>query len=253
MRKKEPHLPAFVSLLRTPLRSLRRPRARHALPLLFTLVLQSVLTLAIALPLTTPRYSLDILEDFFYVAFGCAMLLATLVAHEEHHALTPTTSSSWPPIARAPVPSSTIVLATFSANLLTCSLLELFTLPIPLLILSQGRVISPGHLLTGYLGLLLVQATTIATATFFATLTSRKLLALTLTSLTLIGALIPWMFAPLLPPHLAPLLVEVSFFEGNFQGFMAGRLVLSEIMYYLSMTCFMLTAAITTLRSRRLM
>ena len=81
----------------------------------------------------------------------------------------------------------------------------------------------------------------------------RKLLAIALTALTLIAALIPWMFAPLFPPQVAALLTSVSFFEGNFQGFMAGRIVLSEVVYYASVTLLMGAAAISTMRARRLL
>lgn len=255
MRKKEPSRGAFDAIVRRSLRTLLAPRARHFLPLFFTLILQSVLTLTIAFPLSSPRYSVTILEDFFYVAFGCSMLLATLLAHQDASqdlSPTQTSASPWPPIALAPLSSASIVLARFTSCLVTCILVELLTLPIPLLLLHLSDV-SAGHIVAGYLGLAMVQAAVTSTALFFATLTARKLLAITLTALTLIAALIPWMFAPLLPPAYSGLLVAASFFEGNFQGFMAGRITLLGVTYYASITCFMLTAAITTMRARRLL
>ncbi len=233
------------------LRELRALWSQRWTPLVagLTLLLQALLIAAIAIS-DQPRYAFASLEDFFYIAFGSSIILTLLLAmrsFSEDYA-----QGTWLQINLSSLSSLHITTSKIFAIVLSTFLVQLVAASFPLLLVQKGHL-STAHLLTGYFGLVLVQCATTAIGTFFSSLTARQLLSLALSSTLLIALLALWMLSAILSPELASIATTLSFYEGNFHGFMAGRLVLSEVTYYVSISTLFIAATTLHLRSRRLL
>lgn len=160
-----------------------------------TVAAHGVLIAALAIG-TSPRSAAAIIEDVFYVGFGVSMALCVLLSMRtfaEEYA-----RHTWSILASSPVPSSWIVLAKWTSCLMTSTLMTLCTLPVTILVAWRGEL-APGHLLAGYLGLLLMQSASLALGVAASTLGPRQLVAAALTAATLLLLTSTWLLAAIAP------------------------------------------------------
>ena len=109
------------------------------------------------------KLSAEVLYEFFYAVSGTTMVAAVfismrLLAEEQQ-------TGTINLLLTSPIQDHQIVLGKFLGAYLFLALLTLVTLYMPLLIMVHGKI-SWGHLLAGYLGLLLLGAAALAIGTF---------------------------------------------------------------------------------------
>ncbi len=195
------------------------------------------------------KYSTEVLQQFFYFSFGTTvvagiLLTMGLIARERQ-------TGTLVLLDASPLSDWQIVGGKFLSALTFISMLTLATLYMPALIFVNGKV-SVGHIAAGYLGLLLVGATTVAIGTFASTLTESQLVAGVVASIISVLLLITWLLARISPPPFDAILSYAAIFNRHFsRTFMQGRIATEDIVYYLSTTFTFLMLSVRWLAARR--
>jgi ABC-2 type transport system permease protein len=195
-----------------------------------------------------PRLSADVLRDFFYFASGTTMVAAILLSMrllaEERQTGTLVLLNT------APVRDVEIVLGKFLSSLVFVVLLTALTAYIPLLILVNGKV-AVGHIMVGYLGLVLLGAATVSIGLFGSALAKSQVLAAILGAGILVTMLLLWIVGRVTDPPLNSFLAALALHNERQNAFMRGLLQLDNVVYYVAVTYFFLLAATKTLEARR--
>jgi gliding motility-associated transport system permease protein len=194
------------------------------------------------------RLSADVLRDFFYFASGTTMVAAILLSMrllaEERQTGTLVLLNT------APVRDSDIVLGKFLASFLFVIFLTALSAYMPALIFVNGKV-SLGHILIGYLGLVLLGGATVAIGVFGSALAKTQVLAAIIGAGVLVTMLLLWIVARVTDPPFNTFLAALALHNERQNAFMRGMLELSNVAYYLLVTYFFLLAATKTLEARR--
>jgi ABC-2 type transport system permease protein len=185
------------------------------------------------------RLSADVLFDFFYFASGTTMaasvLLSMRLIAEERQTGTLVLMNT------APVRDADIVLGKFLAAFGFVALLTLLTAYMPLLILVNGKI-SFGHIVVGYVGLLLLGAASIAIGLFVAAIAGAGILVV---------MLLLWLVARVTDPPLSSFMAGLALHNERQSAFMRGLFQLDNAVYYIAVTYFFLLCATKTLEARR--
>jgi ABC-2 type transport system permease protein len=191
----------------------------------------------------SPKFSADVLRDFFYFSSGVGMVVAMLLSvrllAEEKQAGTIVLFYT------SPISERQLVYGKFLSAFIMYTILQVISLYLPALIFLEGKV-SLGHLAAGYLGLLLLGAAVLAIALFASTIASNQLMAGVLAAAITVTFLVLWLVS------YRDILSYMSVHNERFRPFSIGVLHTRDIIYYLSMSCFFLEASIKTLETRRL-
>jgi ABC-2 type transport system permease protein len=150
----------------------------------------------------------------------------------------------------APVRDIEIVLGKFLASFVFIALLTALTAYMPLLILVNGKI-SAGHILVGYLGLLLLGSASVAIGLFGSALAKTQVLAAIAGAGILVTMLLLWLVARVSDPPLNTFLAGLALHNERQNPFMRGVLELENVVYYVAVTYFFLIAATKTLEARR--
>jgi ABC-2 type transport system permease protein len=195
------------------------------------------------------RLSFEVLRDFFYFSFGTTviasiLLTMRLIAEERQ-------TGTMVLVDASPLSDWQVIGGKFLSAFGFLALLTGMTAFMPLLIFVNGKV-SVGHILCGYLGLLLVGAATLSIGTFTSTLTRSQLVSGVLATVLIVFLLITWLLARVADPPLKEVLSYMSFFDRHFRrSFMEGRIELKSVVYYLTITFSFLTLATRSIAPRR--
>jgi len=120
----------------------------------------------------------------------------------------------------------------------------------PLLVGVNGKV-SLGHVLVGYLGLILLGSAATAIGLFASALARSQVVA-AIIGAALLGVLIlQWMVAKAVDPPLNEFMSGLALHHENFRPFMQGVLEFKTVVYYVIVTYFFLLAATKVLEARR--
>lgn len=211
------------------------------------LLLDGLLFNAFALG-SSPRYSADVLEDFFYFSSGTTMVAGILLtmrlwAEEQQQGTTTL-------LLTAPIPERNIVIGKFLGAFGFLTLITLCTLYMPLLIQVNGKV-STGQIAAGYIGLLCLGASTIAIGTFGSTISKNQLFAAISSASILVLFLLGWLLGKIASPPLDTIFSYLAFFDKHFQPFMSGKINSEGIIFYLSITFAFLLLSIRVIQTRR--
>jgi ABC-2 type transport system permease protein len=194
------------------------------------------------------RLSADVLRDFFYFASGTTMVAAILLSMrllaEERQTGTLVLLNT------APVRDSSIVAGKFLSAFLFVVLLTALTTYMPLLILVNGKV-SLGHIVVGYLGLVLLGAASVAIGLFGSALAKSQVLAAVIGAGILVTMLLLWLVGRVTEPPVSTFLAALALHNERQEPFMRGLLKLENVVYYVMVTYFFLLAATKTLEARR--
>ncbi|HEY4012378.1 MAG TPA: ABC transporter permease [Polyangiaceae bacterium] len=194
------------------------------------------------------RLSADVLFDFFYFASGTTMVASVLLSMrliaEERQTGTLVLMNT------APVRDADIVLGKFLAAFGFVALLTLLTIYMPLLILVNGKV-SLGHIVVGYVGLLLLAAASIAIGLFGSTVARTQVVAAIVGAGILVIMLLLWLVARVTDPPLSAFLAGLALHNERQNPFMRGLFRLDNAVYYVAVTYFFLLCATKTLEARR--
>lgn len=194
------------------------------------------------------RLSAQVLAEFFNGVSGvtmaiCIVLSMRLIAHEQEH-------GTMVLLKTAPITDRAVVLGKFMAVLAALLLITLLTGYMPALIFVNGKV-SVGHILIGYLGIVLLGMATIGIGVFASALAKSQVIAAILGAVMLVVMLLWWLLAKVVPPPLSDIANGLALHHVRMRDFMTGVLRLENVVFYLAVAAFFLLAATKTLEARR--
>ncbi len=211
------------------------------------LLLDGLLFNAFALG-SAPRYSADVLEDFFYFSSGTTMIAGVLITMrslaEERQEGTDTL------LLTAPISDTQIIFGKFFGSLSFLLILTLCTLYMPLLIQINGKV-SWGQIFAGYIGLSCLGASTVAIGTFGSTISKNQLFSAIASASILVLLLLGWLLGKISSPPFDTIFSYLAFFDKHFQPFMSGKVNSEALVFYLSITLTFIILSIRVVETRR--
>ncbi len=192
--------------------------------------------------------SAEVLFQFFYNTSGVLMVAAVLlsmrVIAEERQTGTFTLLNT------SPIREREVVLGKYLSAYGMIVLLTLLTAYMPAMIFVNGKV-SVGHVLVGYLGLLLLGAASTAIGVFSSALVRSPVVAGIIAAAIHAVMLLFWAVARASEPPLKEILSAMALHHNNQHPFMNGVLEGRHVAYYLAVTYLFLLAAWRLLEARR--
>jgi ABC-2 type transport system permease protein len=194
------------------------------------------------------KLSSEVLSQFFYSSSGLTIVASVfismrLLAEERQTGTLVLLTSS-------PVHDWEIVLGKFLSAFVFLAMMTLVSVYMPLLVLVNGKV-SAGHLVAGYLGLLLLGGATIAVGTFGSALARTQVLAAIFTGAMVVTLIICWLLARVTERPFSDVFVALALHGRHFPPFQAGAVHLRDVGYYLALTYMALFAATRVMETRR--
>jgi ABC-2 type transport system permease protein len=177
------------------------------------------------------------------VMIGSVLLSMRLVAEERQ-------TKTFTLLNTSPIRDRDIVLGKWISVFAVIALMTLLTFYMPLLIVVNGKV-SVGHVLVGYLGVLLLGSATCAIGLFASALTRSQVVAVILGAIFTLTLILLWALAKAVDPPLNTFLSALALHHENFRPFMQGILQFDSVVYYVAVTYFFLLAATKMLEARR--
>ncbi len=210
------------------------------------LFIDGLLFNAFAVPGTAKKSS-EILADFFTLTSGITMigsifLSMRLIAEERQTGTIALLYSS-------PIHDLEIVFGKFLASLAFLSLFFISTLYMPLLIAAYGKI-ALGHIVAGYLGLVLVGAAGMAIGTFGSALTRSQVIAAVLSGVMVLALTTCWLLGKVTDRPLTDIVTSLAWW-GHFDPFRTGLIHVKHVTYFLLVTFVALFAATRVLEARR--
>jgi ABC-2 type transport system permease protein len=194
------------------------------------------------------RLSTEVLDVFFQAAGSGAMVMAALLAMRliagERE------SGTLVLLNTAPIREHEIVLGKFLAGLAFLSLLALLAAYMPMLVMVNGKV-SLGHVLVGYLGVVLLSASSLAIGLFASAVSPNQIIAALVAGILLLTLFLLYFVAPATEPPINGFLNGLNIYHLRQQGFRSGVLKLENVIYNLAVAYFFLLAATKVLEARR--
>ncbi len=196
----------------------------------------------------SPKYSSEVLRDFFFFSSGISMVAAIVMAirliAEERQ------SGTILLLYTSPITERQVIYGKFLSSLIMFLLLNVLSLYLPALIFVEGKV-SIGHLLSGYLGLMLLGGSVLAISLFASSLAGNQLMAgVTAAGLTVVFLLL-WLLSYRVDSPFREVFAYMSIHNEHFRPFSTGILHARDLVYYLSIIVFFLECAVKTLETRR--
>jgi len=211
------------------------------------LFVQGLLFNTFALGAETARYSHEVLEDFFYIAGGCAMTASVLLTMRS---LAEEQATGTDVLLRTSVASDAqVVLGKYLAAMGMMTLLTALTLYMPMLVFVNGKV-SVAHLAVGYLGVLGLGSACTAIGVFGSSLFRNQMAAGIFTAIVVVTILTAWQLADITEPPFSSVFEYSAIFR-HFMDFREGILRVSSLVYYGSLTSLFLYLATRILEGRR--
>lgn len=195
-----------------------------------------------------PKFSSDVLKDFFYFSSGiamvsCMLLAMRLIAEEKQQ-------KSLVLLFTSPISERQIVWGKFLSAFVMFSLLNVISLYLPALIFLEGKV-SLGHVFAGYLGVSLLGASVLAIALYASALAPTQMLAgISAAALTVV-MLVLWLLSSRADTPFKEVLAYGAIHSERFKPFTLGIIHLRDLVYYLSVIVFFLECAVRAVEQRR--
>jgi ABC-2 type transport system permease protein len=143
-----------------------------------------------------------------------------------------------------------IVLGKFLSAFTFLALITLATVYMPALIFVNGKV-SFGHMVAGYLGLLLLGSATLAIGTFGSALARTQVLAAIFSGLIVVALIVCWLLAKVTEHPFNDVFVALALHGRHFPPFQQGAVHARDVVYYLMVTYVALFAATRVMEARR--
>ena len=194
------------------------------------------------------RLSTDVVESFFYGTWGvtvtAAILLTMRLLAEERQ------TGTMVLLDASPLSEWQIVVGKYLSAVTVLAVMIALTLPMPALIMVNGKI-SGGHLVAGYLGLMLAASAVAALGTFASSLANSQLAAAVVAGGTVVFLIALWYVAKLSEPPLDALFAYTAIFSRHFQPFMKGQVPTESVVYHVALVFLFLTLAIRVMATRR--
>ncbi len=194
------------------------------------------------------KLSGEVLSMFFFFSSGTTAIASVfismrLLAEERQTGTLVLLTSS-------PIKDWEIVLGKFLSAFVFLSLITLITVYMPMLIFVNGKI-SIGHLVAGYLGLVLLGAAALAIGTFGSALAKTQVLAAIFSGCIVTAMYVCWMLARVTERPFSDVFVALALYGKHFPPFQAGAVHLRDVAYYIVVTYVALFAATRVLEARR--
>lgn len=190
----------------------------------------------------------EALAEFFWwtsgVTITAALFLSMRLIAEERQTGTFTLLNT------APLKEWEIIVGKYLSVFGMVLILTALSAYMPLLLLVNGKV-SFGHILTGYLGQVLLGGAAAAIGLFASTLTRSQLVAVVVGAAIVVVMLVFWVLAQAIDPPLNKFMAAAALHHSNFRPFQFGILELGATAYYLSVAYLFLLGATKILEARR--
>ena len=194
------------------------------------------------------KLSAAVLAQFFFFTSGLTMIASVfiamrLVAEERQTGTLVLLTSS-------PVKDGQIIVGKFLSGFFFLAMVLALTVFMPLLILVNGKI-SYGHLLAGYVGLLLLGASSIAIGTLGSVLARTQVLAAILSGGMVTAMVVAWMLVHVTERPFNDVFAALAMHGKHFPPFQQGSIHLRDVVYYLMLTTVSLFAAVRVMEARR--
>lgn len=195
-----------------------------------------------------PKFSADVLADFFYFASGIAVvagifLAMRLVAEEKQNGTIVLFYTS-------PITERQLIYGKFLSALAFSMVLHVLSLYMPALIFIHGKI-SLGHLASGYLMLVLIGSCAIAVSLFASVISPNQLIAGVTGALFTVTLLILWTVSDVVAPPFKELFSYLAIHNKHFSPFSQGIVHSRDVIYYVSVVVFFLECSVRALEARR--
>jgi ABC-2 type transport system permease protein len=197
---------------------------------------------------SSPRYSADVLSDYFFYTSGCTIILGILlsmrlIAEERDR-------GTLPLLATSPLSDGQLIIAKYLSAMAMLVLWLALTIYMPLLVLKNGRV-SGGHIFAGYCGLLLLGSCAISIGLFGSSLVKSQVVAAIIAGVIAVVMLLLWMTSRVVDGALGDFIAYLALHDKHFRPFMDGTIPTQSVVFYLSVTAFFLMLSRNVLEGRR--
>ena len=195
-----------------------------------------------------PKFSAQVLEDFFYSASGLSViagifLAMRLVAEEKQNGTIVLFFTS-------PISERQLIYGKFLSAIAFSLIFHLLSLYMPALIFINGKV-SLGHLASGYLMLALIGGASIAITLFASVVSPNQLVALVVGALMVLTLFVLWMVSDIVGPPFKELFSYLALHNKHYAPFSQGIVHTRDIIYYVSVIVFFLECSVRALEARR--
>jgi ABC-2 type transport system permease protein len=192
--------------------------------------------------------SAEVLQQFFYNTSGVTMVAALflsmrLLAEERQTGTLVLLNTS-------PVTDRDIVLGKFLGAFAVLAITVLLSVYMPAWLFLHGKV-AVGHMVVGYVGLLLLGGSVVAIGLFGSTLARSQVVAVIVGGALLAVMILLWLVAKASEPPLNEYISRLALHHENFRPFMQGILEPTRVVYYLVVTYAFLFASTKVLEARR--
>lgn len=196
----------------------------------------------------SPKYSADVLSDYFFFTSGCTIVVSLflsmrLIAEERDRGTLPLLATSY-------LTDGQLVLAKFLSAFAALSVWLAFTLYMPAMIFINGKV-SVGHIAAGYIGLLLLGGVSISIGLFGSSLVKSQFAAFVIGAVITVIMLLLWMTSRVVDGVLGDFIAYLALHDKHFRPFMDGTVPTSAVVFYVSVTLLFLTLSRNVLEGRR--
>ncbi len=189
-----------------------------------------------------------VLSFFFYITFGftCAagILLSMGTLSNE------TRQGTIVNLYTAPISEWHIVLGKWLGAFAFVLLFVALTGYMPLMIAVNGTV-NPGHVMAGYLGLVLLASAVTAIGTFASSLNKYQLVGGVIGALIVGFLVVMWWVARKTDPPFSDIFGYLSMYQKHFEDLATGTIHSRDVVYYLSLTFSFLLGTRVVLGARR--
>jgi len=190
----------------------------------------------------------EVLQQFFYYTSGVTMIASILITMrvlaEERQ------TGSLVLLNTSPVKDRDIVIGKFFAAYAVLALATLLSAYLPAWLFVHGKV-AIGHIVVGYVGLLLLGAALTAIGVFGSALANSQVVALVISGVLAAVFVLLWVLAKATEPPLNQFLNALAVHHENFKPFLQGILQPSGVIFYLVFTYAFLFASVKVLEARR--
>jgi ABC-2 type transport system permease protein len=194
------------------------------------------------------KLSAVVLAQFFFYTSGLTMIASVfismrLVAEERQTGTLVLLTSS-------PVMDGQIIVGKFLSGFLFLAMVLGLSIFMPLLILVNGKI-SVGHLVAGYLGLLLLGSASMAIGTLGSALARTQVLAAIFSGCFITAMVLAWMLVRVTERPFNDVFAALAIHGKHFLPFQMGAIHLRDVVYYLMVTLVALFAAVRVMEARR--
>ncbi len=194
------------------------------------------------------KRSAEVLNQFLYYSSGIHMTAAVLISMrllaEERQIGTLALLYS------SPVRDGEIIVGKYLSGLAFLAIFSLATLFMPAMIMIHGKV-SIGHVVGGYLGLMLIGSAALSIGVFGSSLAKNQVVAAIISGCMVVGMLVAWMLGRVTERPFSDIFTALALHGLHFQAFQSGIVHLRDVVYYLAVTYVFLFAATRVLEARR--